>query len=128
MDVNAAKIVNSAIIGLDLKTIVVAGKTYVIEPPTIKKLSGAGYWLSDIDKGDSIKDVILSLNDSMKLANALSWFIQGDDSLAVELSNGTLSELADGLDAAYSLLSVKDFLRLSALARNVASMTAKQRQ
>ena len=49
------------------------------------------------------------------------------DDIRIE-TNGTLDELADGLEAAYSLLSTKDFLRLSALARNVASLTAKQRQ
>ena len=128
MGKNAAKIVNSAILGLDFKAIIVAGKMYVITPPTIKKLAGAGYWLSDIGKGESIKDVLLSLNDAEKFAKALSWFINGDESLSDELSNGTLDELADGLEAAYSLLSTKDFLRLSALARNVASLTAKQRQ
>lgn len=120
--------INSAILGMDFKTIVVAGKVYIVMPPTIKRLSGAGYWLSDVDKGDGIKDILLSLNDSMKLAKALSWFIQGDESLAEELSGGTLEELADGLETAYSLLSVKDFLRLSALAKNVASLTARQRQ
>lgn len=128
MENNAARIVNSAILGMDFKTIVVAGKAYVVTPPTIKKLAGAGYWLSDINKGENIKDILLSLNDAKKLANALSWFINGNEALADELSNGTLDELTDGLEAAYSLLSTKDFLRLSALARNVASMTAKQRQ
>lgn len=128
MEHNAAKIVNSAVLGMDFCTIVVGGKAYAVMPPTIKKLAGAGYWLSDINKGESVKDILLSLNDAKKLANALSWFIQGDESLAEELSNGTLDELADGLEAAYSLLSTKDFLRLSALARNVAILTARQRQ
>ena len=128
MENNAAKIVSSSILGMDFKTVVVDGKMYIITPPTIKKLAGAGYWLSDINKGENIREILLSLNDAWKLANALSCFIQGDESLAKELSNGTLDELADGLEAAYSLLSTKDFLRLSALARNVASLTAKQRQ
>lgn len=128
MENNAAKIVSSSILGMDFKTVVVDGKMYIITPPTIKKLAGAGYWLSDINKGENIREILLSLNDAWKLANALSCFIQGDESLAKELSNGTLDELADGLEAAYSLLSTKDFFRLSALAKNVASLTAKQRQ
>lgn len=123
----AAKIVNSAIIGMDFRSIIVAGKMYIIMPPTIKKLAGAGYWLSDVNKGESIKEILLSLNDSIKLANALSWFIQGDESLAEELSEGTFDELVNGLDAAYSLISTKSFLMLSTLARNVASLTAKQK-
>ncbi len=128
MKKKAAKIVNSAILGMDFRTVVVAGKAYVIKPPTIKKLAGAGYWLSDIDKGESIRDVLLSLHDASKLTKALSWFINGDESLSDELSEGTLSEIADALETAYSLLSTKDFLRLSALARNVTDLTAKQRQ
>jgi hypothetical protein len=128
MKKKAAKIVNSAILGMDFRTVVVAGKAYVIKPPTIKKLAGAGYWLSDIDNGESIRDVLLSLHDASKLTKALSWFINGDESLSDELSEGTLSEIADALETAYSLLSTKDFLRLSALARNVTDLTAKQRQ
>ena len=128
MKKKAAKIVNSAILGMDFRTVVVAGKAYVIKPPTIKKLAGAGYWLADIDKGESVKDILLSLHDASKLTKALSWFINGDESLSDELSEGTLSEIADALETAYSLLSTKDFLRLSALARNVTNLTAKQRQ
>lgn len=128
MKKKAAKIVNGAILDMDFKTVVISGRAYTIKPPTIKKLAGAGYWLSDIDKGESIRDVLLSLNDASKMAKALSWFINGDESLAEELSEGTLSEIADALETAYSLLSTKDFLRLSALARNVTNLTAKQRQ
>lgn len=36
MKKKAAKIVNSAILGMDFRTVVVAGKAYVIKPPTIK--------------------------------------------------------------------------------------------
>ena len=127
MSKDATKIVSSAILGMDFKTAVVGDKTYIIMPPTIKKLAGAAYWLSDVKDGSSVKEILLSLGDAHKLANALSWFIQGDDALAEELQQGSLGEIVNGLEAAYSLLSVKDFLRLSALARNVASLTAKQR-
>ena len=48
MEQEGAKIVSSAILGMDFKVVVVAGKSYVIAPPTIKRLAGAGYWLSSI--------------------------------------------------------------------------------
>lgn len=128
MGKNAAKIVSSAILGMDFKVVMVNGKSYIITPPTIKKIAGAAYWLSDIKGGKTIRELFVSINNVEPLAHALSWFIQGNDSLYEELSQGTLDEMADGLDAAYSLISTDSFLRLSALARNVANLTAKQRQ
>ena len=128
MEQNAAKIVSSAILGMDFKVVIVNGKSYIVTPPTIKKIAGAAYWLSDVKDGKNIKELLASINNVESLAHALSWFIQGNDSLFEELSNGTLNEVTDGLESAYSLLSTKNFLRLSVLAKNVASLTAKQRQ
>jgi hypothetical protein len=128
MEQNAAKIVSSAILGMDFKVVIVNGKSYIVTPPTIKKIAGAAYWLSDVKDGKNIKELLVSINNVEPLAHALSWFIQGNDSLFEELSNGTLNEVIDGLESAYSLLSTKNFLRLSVLAKNVASLTAKQRQ
>ena len=128
MEQNAAKIVSSAILGMDFKVVIVNGKSYIVTPPTIKKIAGATYWLSDVKDGKNIKELLASINNVEPLAHALSWFIQGNDSLFEELSNGTLDEVIDGLESAYSLLSTKNFLRLSVLAKNVASLTAKQRQ
>lgn len=128
MEQNAAKIVSSAILGMDFRVVIVNGKSYIVTPPTIKKIAGAAYWLSDVKDGKNIKELLASINNVEPLAHALSWFIQGNDSLFEELSNGTLNEVIDGLESAYSLLSTKNFLRLSVLAKNVASLTAKQRQ
>ena len=128
MEQNAAKIVSSAILGMDFKVVIVNGKSYIVTPPTIKKIAGAAYWLSDVKDGKNIKELLASINNVEPLAHALSWFIQGNDSLFEELSNGTLNEVIDGLESAYSLLSTKNFLRLSVLAKNVASLTANQRQ
>lgn len=123
----AAKIVNGAILGMDYKTVTVNGKVYVIYPPTIKKLAGAGYYLSNINDGVTLKDVISSLGDMEMAAHALSWLIQGDDSLFDEFINGTFEEIVDALETAYSLISTQSFLRLSGLAKNVVNLTAKQK-
>ena len=124
MEQEGAKIVSSAILGMDFKVVIVNGKSYIVTPPTIKKLAGAGYWLSSI-KGDTIKEVFLSKENPGAFAHALSWFIQGDDSLFDELSNGTDAEIKEALDEAYSLVSVKNFIGLSDLARNVTNLIAK---
>ena len=128
MERNAAKIVSSAILGMDFKLIVVNNKSYVLTPPTIKKIAGASYYLSDIGKGNTIRELLLTINNAEAISHALSWFIKGDDSLFEELSKGTMNEIVDGLDTAYSLISTDSFLKLSVLAKNVANLTAKQRQ
>lgn len=128
MERNAAKIVSSAILGMDFKVIVVNNKSYVLTPPTIKKIAGASYYLSDIGKGNTIRELLLTINNAESISHALSWFIKGDDSLFEELSKGTMNEIVDGLDTAYSLISTDSFLKLSVLAKNVANLTAKQRQ
>lgn len=128
MEQNAAKIVSSAILGMDFKVVIVNGKSYIVTPPTIKKIAGAAYWLSDVKDGKDMRELLASINNVEPLAHALSWFIQGNDILFEELSNGTLDEVIDGLESAYSLLSTKNFLRLSVLAKNVARLAAKQRQ
>lgn len=109
---------------MDFKSVTVAGKLYTITPPTMKKIAGAGYWLSGI-KGDTIKDVIMSGKNIDAFVHALSWFIQGDDSLFDELLQGDEMEIRKALNEAYSMLSVEDFIGLSGLARNVANLIAK---
>ena len=124
MEQEGAKIVSSAILGMDFKVIMVNGKSYTVTPPTIKKLAGAGYWLSSI-KGDTIKEVFLSKENPEAFAHALSYMIQGDDRLFDELSNGTDTEIREALDEAYSMVSVRNFTELLDLARNVTSLIAK---
>lgn len=127
MEQNAAKVVSSAILGMDFRIVIVAGRSYIVVPPTIKKLAGAGYWLSDIT-GDTIKEVLLSKGNPEAFAHALSYIIQGDDSLFEELSNGTDIEIKNALGEAYSLVSVENFTELLGLAKNVASLIAKPKQ
>lgn len=127
MEKNAAKVVGGAIMGIDFQTVIVNNKAYVIHPPTIKKIAGAGYYLSDVANGKTLKDIITSLGNIESVSHALSWFIQGDDSLTEELSLGTFDEVVEALEVAYSLMSTENFLKLLDLARNVANLTAKQR-
>lgn len=125
MNPNASKVVTAALLGIDSVTIVIAGRRFIIKPPTIHRIAGAAYYLSDIGGGNSISDILRTINDSYKLAEALSFFIAGDTSLSAELANGTLDELIEGISKAYSLISAENFMKLSALARSVAILTAK---
>lgn len=120
-----AKIVNAAIAGLDFITVVVSGKAYSIFPPTINQLAGAGYYLSDVKDGDSMKNILLSIEDSRQWAHALSWFIKGDDSLYDEFSNADSNDVMEALINALSLVSAENFTKLLTLTRSVVRLTAK---
>ncbi len=122
-----AQIVSASIIGADFVNVTVSGKCYTVFPPTVHKLAGAGMFLSDFGDEQTVRDVIKSINDSEKLAHAFSWLVQGNDRLFDELSHGTFDELVDAVSEAYSLISVENFTKLSVLAKNVASLIAKQK-
>lgn len=124
---SAAKVVSAAIIGLDGETVVVAGRAYHIMPPTIKRLAQAAFYLSDMEEANTMRELLMSVGRPEPLCNALSCFIKGDESLCKDLMEGTLDEITEALGMAYSLASVENFWKLSALARNVASLTAKQK-
>lgn len=124
---NGSKVVSASIIGADFVNVMVNNKVYSIFPPTIHKLAGAGLYLSDFGDEQTFRDVIKSINNSDKLAHALSWLIKGDDSLFEELERGTFDELVDAVSQAYSLISVENFTKLSALAKNVAMLIANQK-
>lgn len=127
---NAAKTVSSAILGMDIKVVLVNDKRYVLKPPTIEKLAGGGYWLSTFDREgkNTIDEIIMAMTDINMVSRALSWMIQGDESLAEELAKGTLDENIVALCTAYSMVNTQNFTMLSALARNVGKLIAKQKQ
>lgn len=124
---NTYKLVNGAILGFDGEPVEVNGKVYIIKPPTIAKIVGGMFWLSDLVDVHSFGDVFNVLKDMDKAAKALSWFINGDESLAEELSDGTLEEVVSAIEKSISLVSAENFTRLLTLARNVARLTANPR-
>ncbi len=123
----AANIVNSAIIGMDFATVIVNGKAYVIMPPNINKLAGVGYYFSKMGEGDTIRDLLMSLDSIDNLACVLSILVNEDISLAKELSKGTMEELVSAIDEGLSLINAESFIKLSALRRSVLMLTAKPR-
>lgn len=124
---NADKLVSGAILGFDGEAVEINGIVYIIKPPTIAKIAGASYWLSDISKISSFEDLFASLKDLNVISKALSWFINGDESLCDELSKGTMDEVVDALEKAFSMVSAENFTRLLTLAKNVARLTANPR-
>lgn len=128
MEKNASKIINAAVLGKDFETVFVNGKVYVIYPPTIHKIAGAGYYLCDLKEAVTVMDMLRSLKDVEMASRALSWLIQGDENLCEELSAGTFDEVVEALATGLSMVSAENFYKLSVLAKNVALLTAKQKQ
>jgi len=125
MDNKGADLVSAAILGKESKTIIVGGKPYFLKPPTIRKIAGAGHALSDYGSHEgTFGDVLKAMTDTRKAAEALSWFIKGDDTLTEKLMEGTLAEVADGLATAMGMLGIEDFLKLSDLSRSVRRLIA----
>ena len=122
-----AKIVSESIIGSDFRTVIVNGKSYTVYPPTIHKLSGAISYLSDVKDAESMREILLSLGESEAYSKALSWLIDGDESLSEELAKGTYEENVNALDEALSMIDSKVFLTAVSLARNVSLLAAKPR-
>lgn len=125
MEKNATKIVAGAIIGLDFKVVVINGKAYAIPPPTIAKIAGAASYLSDIEGGETLQDILMSLTSIESATKALSWLIAGNESLSEELSQGTLEEVVSALEQGLMLISAENFIKLSLLARSVQKVIAK---
>lgn len=127
MEKNASKIINAAVLGKDFETVFVNGNVYVIYPPTIHKIAGAGYYLCDLKEAVTVMDMLRSLKDVGTASRALSWLIQGDENLYEELSSGTFDEVVETLATGLSMISAENFYKLLVLAKNVALLTAKQR-
>ncbi len=122
---DGAKMIASAIIGLDYKMVIINDKSYIIEPPTIHRIAGASHWLLDAGDGKTIHDVICLMSKAENLTKALSWFIQGNDELSEELSQGSMTEVVDALEAAMSMIEATNFMKLSGLQKSARILIAK---
>lgn len=125
---NAARLVSGALLGLDYRAVMIGGRRYIIEPPTIKKLCGAAYHLAEAEEAQTIADLVRSQKSLRGAAAALSWLVKGDDSLTETFAAATLEEVVTALGEAYQLASANPFLMLSLLAKNAAKTIAKQKQ
>lgn len=117
-----------AILGCDMRTVVVGGKAYTVYPPTIHKIVGATTHLAGVKDGESIHDILLSMSESDKISKALSWLICDNESLAEELSKGEYGEVVDALEEALSLIDAKVFTKAVSLAKSASLLIAKPRQ
>lgn len=134
----ASKLIGAAILGFDARTVVVGGKAYTIMAPTIERIAGAAYYLADVDGCSNIGELVGQMKSLKSAAKALAWFLCDEqetdvkmvaeaERLSKELAKGTIDEVVAALTVAYSLIGIENFTTLSALARNVGTLTAKQK-
>ena len=120
-----ADLVGAAILGKESKTVIINGRPYFLKPPTIRKIAGAGVALGDFGAdGGNLGDILKAMRDTEKAARALSWLINGDDSLTEELKDGTLDQITNGIAEAVKMIGIEDFQRLSDLSRSVRRLIA----
>lgn len=126
---NGAKYITAAIVGGLFETVIVDGKPYTIYPPTIYRIAGAISCISGITtcEGDTFRDMFQPMKEFSAYAQALSWFIRGNDSLSDDLSRGTCEEVLSALDKAFSMLSPKVFSKAAVLTKNASEMAARGR-
>lgn len=124
---SATRLVADAILGDDYRTIIVAGKSYCIMPPTIERIAGMAKCLTDFEEIASADDLMKAMANATSAAKALSWLIAGDESLHKELAKGRIEEIAEGLKLGMELISTQDFMQLSALIKSVGNLIARQR-
>lgn len=124
-ELDGAKLVASAILGMDYRVLIINSKAYILNPPTIHRLCGATYFLSELGEGKTIKEILGMMQKMDNLAKALSWFIEGNDSISEELMAATPGELIEGLEVAFQMIDAGNFLKLSALRRSARMLIAK---
>ena len=122
---DGVQLVSSAILGIDQECVFINGKIYHIYPPTIRRLVGAANCMKE-SKGDTLKDLILN-SDLQGACKALSWFIEGNESLYETFLDARVEEVQDGLIKAFSLIDPQNFIKLSALLKNVRRLIARPR-
>ena len=121
-----AKLVTSAMLGIDGESVIVGGRCFFIKPPTIKKIVGCAHYLGTFGDEKSLGDYIRKMNSLDDTCKALSFLIKGDDTLCEELQEGTIDEVISAVETGINLIGTRNFLKLSVLSRNVSGLIAKQ--
>lgn len=111
-----------AITGKDFQMVRVRNKVYALFPPTIKKLALAIGCLADMPDCQTLKEILITFGKGEKIAEALSYLIEGNDTLKDEFCECTIAELVPALDKALSMVDVTPFSRAVNLAKSVAKM------
>lgn len=134
----AAKNISELISGNYSKTIVVAGRVYVMKAPAIKVITRATQYLGKVDLSENatVPELIKILSEqSENVIKGLSYLIVGDvgdyelqlKRITGELRSGTHEELLQAFMIAFELIVGRDFFGVCQLAMELARMTVRQK-
>lgn len=121
---DGVRLVSEALLGKGEASVLIGGKTYTIPPPTIERIAGAGFYLSNFKECSTLMDMVNSMEELELVCKALSWFIQGDEHLSKNLIKGTLAEVTGAFAVVLTLIGIENFPKLSGLVKNVQSLIA----
>lgn len=111
-----------AITGKDFAIVRVKAKRYAVFPPTINKLALAIGSLSELPDCDNLREILTAMGQCDKIAEALSYLIEGDDSIKGEFCECTIAELVPALETALTMVDVTPFSKAVNLAKSVVKM------
>ena len=123
---DAVKLVSGEILGINSETVSIGGEVYVMNPPTIRRLVGASMYLGGVSSFENVTELVRAVA-SDDLARALSWLVQGDESMTEKFLDCDVNEVALGVVVGINMIDPGNFTALSALARNARSLIAKPR-
>lgn len=132
----AAKNISELLSGNYCKTIVVAGRVYVMKAPAIKVIMRATRYLSlvDIPNNVSASELLKIVSEhSENIIKGVSYLVVGDvpdfeeqvNVKTEEMLSGTHEELYNAFLVAFNLILGKDFFVLASLAMELAQMIIK---
>lgn len=124
-----AKLISGEVVGLNAVTVIINGRAYVIDPPTIHKFEGATRCLADVnlrEDAQTIKELLLSNQDCSAYARALSWLINDDESLTKELEKGSYEDVVNALEEGLALMSPQVFWKAASLMKTASLLTASR--
>ena len=124
----AAKAIADAVLGEDVKVIVLGGKAYMMRSPTIATMCQAIQYLSLVDKTDTGKEDLERVREDMvNMLKGVSVFLFGTPDRYEEIAGASIKELREALESVIRLISAEDFFVCAALAESVARMAATPR-
>lgn len=124
----AANTIANAVLGEDGKVVILAGKAYILEPPTIATICRAITYLSNVDRTSTGEEHLERVKaDLENMLKGLSVFIFSDPERYKEIEGASLAELKEALTTVVKIISAEDFFVCAALAESVARMAATQK-
>lgn len=131
MNKNGAQVVSDAILGEDLKFVVIGGEVYSIKPPSIRTILKSIKHLSlvKLEADKYTKSSILSEyeRNTKHIAYGLAVLIdpKKPKKYAKKFMDGTYAELLKAYNTAVQMMGGDDFFALAQLARSLQKMAAR---